>query len=32
MVGSVVVAENRFSRAEVGGCGRGDAVTKDGVE
>ena len=30
--GSIVVAENRFGRAEVGGCGRGNAVAKDGVE
>ena len=30
MVGSVVVAQDRFDRAEVGGCSKWDAVTEDG--
>ena len=31
MVGSVVVAEDRFSRAEVGGGGKWGAIVEDGV-
>ena len=30
MVGSVVVAEDRFSRAEMGGCGKWSAIAEDG--
>ena len=31
MVGSVVVAEDRFSRAEVGGGGKWGAIVEDGI-